>query len=124
MIWPFLLAGLLAATGTAVHTVLGERTNIRHVWASTLPHSEKLELRGVWHGFSVVLALTALALLAMALTDVVEQPRTLAHVIAVVYTGIGLVWLAVAVQAGVRQAMRVPQWLLLLAIGVLAWWGA
>jgi membrane-anchored protein YejM (alkaline phosphatase superfamily) len=124
MIWQFFVAGLIAALGAFVHTVFGERTNIKNLWTSAVPINEKLELRGTWHGFGVLLVLTAVVLLLIALTDVIENPRMIAHFIAITYALIGLTFLSVVLREGVAQVDRVPGWLLLLAIAGFTWWGA
>lgn len=124
MNWLFLIAGIVAAIGALIHAFLGERTDIKSLLASSVPPNEKVELRGLWHGFSAILTLTAVALFLLSLTDLIENPRTVAHLIAVTYAAVSLAFLAVVLRAGTSMLARVPQWVLLLAIAVLAWWGA
>jgi len=123
MIWQLIIAGFIAALSAFIHTVFGERTNIKHLYASNVPKNEKLELRGVWHGFGVLMALTALVLFLSGITEIVEQPRTIVHAIAIVYSAIGLVFFWVVLRGGVRQVLQVPGWALLLSIAAFAWWG-
>lgn len=124
MIWQFVVAGGIAALAAVIHAVMGERTDVRSLWRSDVPLNEKIELRGTWHAFSAVLALTALTLFVIGLTNRVESPRTLAHVIAVTHGLTGLAWLLVTLRSGLRQAVQVPQWVLLWVVAGLAWWGA
>jgi len=60
MNWPLLIAGILTALVTLVHAFVAERMDIRHLMASDVPLNEKIELRGVWHTFSIALAVSAL----------------------------------------------------------------
>jgi len=123
MNWQFLVAGIIAAMAALVHTIGGESTNIRHLRRSDVPATEQLELRGVWHAFSIALTLSAAILLVSAFAGAPGMPIGVIQALAVYYALCALVWLVVTVITQVRLLLRVPQWLLLLAIAGFAWWG-
>jgi hypothetical protein len=122
MSWQFLIAGILAGFAAFVHAFGGERTNIKHLLASAIPANEQVELRAVWHGFSLILLFATVGLLLMAFSPVMENPRTIAHVIALACVCGGIAFFVFALRAG--KPLATPQWLLLFAVAVLSWWGA
>lgn len=119
-----LIAGILAGLAALIHTVAGERTDIRSLRASTVPLSEQAELRGVWHIASAVLALSAVVLLLLAAGMISEAPGPISRGIAVFYVIIGAVFGLTVLLTGRNLLLRAPQWALLWAIGVCAWLGA
>lgn len=118
-----LAAALLSLAGAAVHTFAGERTDIRHLMASPVPLNEKLELRAVWHAYGITMLAASVALVAIALRPDAAG-AILARGIGALFVLHGIVTLATVLATDRRALLRVPQWLLMLAIGALAWWGA
>ena len=76
MNWMYLVAGILAAGGVVFHGVYGYLQVPANLQASTLPTSVLGDgqqtlwmLRLSWHSFTIVLAVTAVALINLGLDD-------------------------------------------------------
>lgn len=123
MHWPLLIAGFGTALSALVHTVAGERTNIRHLLQSNVPITEQIEVRAIWHMISLMLALSAGVLIVAAASGLSDSMRVLVRAIAAYYLLCGIVLAATIVITHPRLLLRVPQWLLFQAIAGLAWWG-
>ncbi len=128
---PLFLAGLLSALAALIHPVAGEYLLVRHLQSSqlvTTPFGDgdisRRILRVVWHVATLDFFLSAVVLFIMALTDLIPQSQYIARFIALHFLGYTLLIWGVAGRRFFYVLLHVPQWLLLLSIGVLAWWGA
>ncbi|MEM7125725.1 MAG: hypothetical protein AAF702_05335 [Chloroflexota bacterium] len=124
MNWPLLIAGGLTALAALVHALAGERTDIRHLLASDVPTNEKLELRGVWHTFSIALAGSAFIAFYSVLVQQTMLLNDLLRGLALFYLLCGTMVFLLILGTERRFLLKVPQWLLLLVIGGLMWWGS
>lgn len=123
MNWFLLIAGVLTGLAAVVHALAGERTDIRHLMASDVPLNEKIELRGVWHTFSIALGGSALLLFYSVLVNRTLLVDELLSGLAIFYILCGLMILGLILGTQRNYLVKVPQWLLLLVIGGLMWWG-
>jgi hypothetical protein len=82
----------------------------------------KKSFRMLWHFFTVDFFFTAAAQFIMALTDWISNPVLLGRFIALHWFAYTLVafWIA---QFQPSQLIRAFQWILLVIIGALTWWG-
>lgn len=124
MIWQFAAAGLLAAVGAGVHTWAGERRDIRNLMSSSVPAGYKLELRAVWHLFGATMLVCAAALFLLSFNRVLEPAGLFGQSIAMLFAVYGVMIAATLLMIQPRRLFRVPQWLVMLAIAGLAWWGS
>lgn len=118
-----LLAGLLAAFTAIVHIAVGTPEVagplLRAPWASEL----RLLLYACWHLVSCALALSALALLAAARNKELAGRRALVAFISLMWAAFGLVFVLIALpHGGVPMLLKLPQWILLLPVGLLGGW--
>ena len=106
MNWILLIAGVLTALAALVHVFAGERTDIRHLMTSDVPMNEKIELRGVWHTFSIALGGSAILLFYAVFISQTEPIEELLSGLAVFYIlcGLMVLGLILASQRG-YQAM-------------------
>ena len=93
---------------------------------STLPKALALLLYACWHLVTAALCLSAWALLRPPEPRTVRSQAVLAGVIGILWAFFGLVFIAVALLFGESLAMLLvlPQWVLLLPVGALAWFGS
>lgn len=114
-----LTAGGIAAMTTCVHATAGGRSVVRPLLGSAVAAEPKRTLHVVWHMVTVDLLLSSLALLACAF---MTAPSTaLVLFIAVQYVAYAAVFLIVTSAADwPRPLLRLPQWMLLLPVGILA----
>lgn len=120
-----LLASVLAAAVTAIHVVAGGNDVVAPLLAAQLEESPRLTLYAAWHMVSVLLGASALALGWAALPGRAVPAASAVRLIAVLWVASGIVFLAVGLtQPGDGLLLKLPQWALLLPVGVLAWLGA
>ena len=121
-----LIAGFLAALTAVVHTFAGTYEIHAPLLNSTLQKPLALLLYACWHLVTVTLCLSAWALLRPLEPRTVESHAVLARAIGAAWFLFGLVFVAVALLFGgtLSTLLVLPQWLLLLPVGVLAWLGS
>jgi hypothetical protein len=120
-----LLASVLAAFVTVVHIFAGGKDVASPLLASALADEARLTLYAVWHMVSALLGISALVLARAALPQHQVRMAPAVRLVALLWLASGLVFLAVAAtQPGEGLFLKLPQWILLLPVGVLAWLGA
>jgi hypothetical protein len=114
-----LTAGGIAAATTLIHATAGGRTIVHPLLRSEMAAEPKRTLHVVWHMVTADLLLTSIALLALAFA---AAPSTaLVLFIAAQYLAYAAVFLIVTLTADwPRPLLQLPQWMLLLPVGVLA----
>ncbi|MEV7081967.1 hypothetical protein AB0N88_26085 [Streptomyces sp. NPDC093516] len=114
-----LTAGTVAAATTLIHATAGGRTVLRPLLHSTVAAEPKHTLHVVWHMVTADLLLSSIALLALAFTT---TPSTaLVLFIAAHYLAYAVLFLAITLTTDwPRPLLKLPQWLLLLPVAVLA----
>ena len=119
-------AGYLAAFTAAVHTLAGTYEVHAPLLNSELPKPLSLLLYACWHIVTVALCLSAWALLKPPEPRTVQSQAVLAGAIGIAWASFGLVFIAVALLFGetLSALLVLPQWLLLLPVGTLAWVGS
>ena len=120
------IAGYLAAFTAAVHTFAGTYEVHAPLLNSTLPKALALLLYACWHLVTAALCLSAWALLRPPEPRTVQSQAVLAGVIGILWVFFGFVFIAVALLFGESLSMLLvlPQWVLLLPVGALAWVGS
>lgn len=115
-----LTAALLAAFTTIIHVFVGGDDVAAPLLASTMDGTLKSTLYVVWHMVSVVLGLSAAALLIGARSRHAVPARYLVRFVSVLWCGFGIIFLVVAASMPDSGGfLALPQWALLLPVGVL-----
>lgn len=113
-------AGLVAAVVSAIHIVAGHFDPVRPLLASSMADIPKLTMHAVWHMVSVDLVATASTLLALAWLEPVGT-ELVALLTAARYAAYSVVFVVIASRLpGRASVMRLPQWLLLAPVAILA----
>ena len=122
----FLLsASILATATTAIHVFAGGNEVATPLLASQLSEAPRLTLYAVWHMATVALGLSALAFFVGALPRYAASSRSMVQFASVLWLAFGAVFVIVAsTQPGSGLFLKLPQWVLLLPVGLLAWLGA
>lgn len=117
----FLLsASILAAVTAAIHTFVGGQEIATPLLNSQLPEEPRLTLYAVWHMATVVLALSAAALFAGAMPRYAVSGRSMVLFISALWLAFGAVFVIVAtIEPGSGLYFKLPQWVLLLPVGLL-----
>lgn len=114
------LAAILAAATAAIHVIAGGADVAEPLLASGLRADAKLTLYAAWHMVSLLLAASAVALLAGSQPRHADACRCLVRFISALWCASGVVFLIVAaVQLDYHWFFRLPQWMLLLPVGLL-----
>lgn len=119
------IAAFLAAFTAAVHIFAGGEDTAVPLLASTLAGEPKLTLYAVWHMASVTLAMSAIALFVGSLPRHAHPARYLVLFVSALWCVFGVVFLVVAtLQPEGGWLLKLPQWVLLLPVGLLGLWGS
>jgi hypothetical protein len=114
-------AGALAALTALVHVFVGTPEIHQPLLSSSLPQPISLLLLACWHLVSVALAVSSAALLWAALPANRGRAKSMVLAVSVMWLLFGLVFVAIAVSfQGVRGLAMLPQWGLLLPVGILS----
>jgi hypothetical protein len=120
---PLLVAAILALTGTLVHAIGGERTDIKRLLRSGMPTNLKIELRMSWYLIAIDMATSGVYMLLVALGGALPRSESLLGFIALRFVLYGLSALLLVLFTRRDHLLKVPQWVPLITIGLLAWWG-
>lgn len=121
----FLAAGITAVGVAAVHVVAGGRDVVRPLLSCGLADEPKRVLHAVWHMVSVDLVLSGLALLYLSQEDGTPGARLVAWFVAAHFVAYAATFLVITLSVGwPRPLLRLPQWILLLPVAILAAAGA
>jgi hypothetical protein len=115
----FLAGGLFTGIATVIHTIGGQKTNIKHIKESEVPSSEKIEFYGVWHLISGNFLIGTLTLLLIGVIDFGDSGNLLALFISVNYIFYLIIFLVISVIETKWQFYRVPQLYLVVLMGIL-----
>ena len=113
-----LIGGILSLIAALIHMVVGEKTDIAQLLKTHIQLNLKLELRGVWYAFGLDLGITSLFLLFLAFKSSLVENELLIVFFSLRFILYGLGILVVILMTNRKYLFKVPQWLLLLAIGI------
>jgi len=120
-----LSASILATATTIVHAFAGGGDVAAPLLASQLSEEPRLTLYAVWHMATVALGLSALAFFVGALPRYSADSRSMVQFASVLWLAFGAVFVVVAAtQPGSGLFLKLPQWVLLLPVGLLGLLGA
>lgn len=122
---PIAAAAALALFTAGVHTFVGTPEVAAPLLGSTMHPQLTLLLYACWHLVTASLVLSAFALLYAWRRRNSPDTRPLVVFISLLWTAFGLVFIAVAVfSPGEHLLLKLPQWILLLPVGILGLWGS
>lgn len=129
MIPQFLVAGILALAGAAIHGAAGEAIVLRPLFSGALPSSRfggppatRVMIRVTWHIVTLTFAAFGLSLATCGFLGPGEGCRGIGVVAASSFTGFLALAVGVVLQRP-RAAIRHRGPLMFLAVAALAWWG-
>jgi hypothetical protein len=118
-----LIAAILVLVGAAIHTIGGEMTDIKHLKRSKIPTGLKIEMRMSWYMAAIDMAVSGIYMLFLAFNDSVEGASLLIGFAALRFTLYGVMAFLLLLISQRDRLFKIPQWILLTVIGLLAWWG-
>lgn len=115
-----LVSGLIAAFTAALHTFVGTPEIQEPLLGSAIPQPVSLLLYACWHLVTVTLVFSALALIWSARAKNRTSAGALPRFVSWLWLLFGLVFVAVAlVFSGPSGLLVLPQWALLIPVGIL-----
>jgi len=120
----WLASGLLCFVTALVHVVAGHFDPVVPFLRTELEATAKATLHVCWHMVTVTLFASALALLRLGLSPGLTGAGLLAVFLAGLYVLYGILFLVMGARRFGWRLLRLPQWLLLTPVGVLAAIGA
>lgn len=128
---PFVVAGVLALAGAAVHGIAGEKIVVMNLRAETLPSSRfgsasftKVMIRATWHITTIAFAVIGSALVACAPEGSSAACEGIGRIAAVAYSSFAALTVGLAIPQVRRARLRHPAPLLFALVAVLSWWGS
>lgn len=114
------IAAALAGLTAGVHVFIGTPEIQEPLLRSQLPREIALLLYACWHLVSVTLCLSSAALALAARRPTNPSMIPLVRFVGASWTGFGLTFIVVALaMSGTDMALKLPQWTLLLPVGIL-----
>jgi len=110
----WLIAGVLNLFTAFLHTVGGQIDLINPMLKTTLEDEVKTQLLGVWHMVTITLFLSTIIILLVVFKNKIFNNKTLI-LIGYLYILFSIPFIIV----GIIYSILVPQWILLLPIGIL-----
>ncbi len=120
----WLASGVLCLVTAFVHTVAGHSHPVVPFLRTDLEETAKATLHVCWHLVTVTLFLSAFALLGLGFSPGIAGAGLFAGFLASLYVLFVIVFLVIGVKRFGGKLLRLPQWTLLLPVGVLAAIGA
>lgn len=120
-----LAAGLLAGFTATVHAIVGTAEIHKPLLSAPLEESVSLVVYACWHLVTVTLFASSVALLQSSLPGRLSVSRPLVRFISVLWVLFAGVFAVVALAfSGPAALLVLPQWALLLPVGLLSWLGS
>jgi hypothetical protein len=128
---PFVVAGVLAIAGAAVHGILGEKIVVSRLRREALPSSKfgsssftLVMIRATWHITTLAFVVLGSALLACTPDATGGACEAVGRVTAIAYASFFALSIGLVAPMIRRIRLRHPAPLLFALVAVLSWWGA
>ncbi len=116
---------LLAAFTSAVHIFIGTPEIQVPLMQSELPQEISLLLYACWHLVSITLAFSSIVLFISARGGASQSSIYTARLISYLWMCFGMIFILVAILfSGINMLLALPQWILLLPVGLLGLFGS
>jgi hypothetical protein len=120
----WLASGLLCFVTALIHVVAGHFDPVVPFLRAELEPTVKATLYACWHMVTVTLFTSAIALVGIGLSPNLPGASLIATFNSGLYVLYGIVFLIIGARRFSWRLLRLPQWLLLMPVGVLAAMGA
>ncbi len=117
-----LIATLLIILGAVIHTVGGELTDIAALLKTNLPLNIQIEVRAVWYLVAIDFIISAGFLIYLLLKKQFSEHNMLIGFIGIRMLLYGIAFLLLILLTNPTFLFQVPQWILLMLIGILLLW--
>lgn len=114
-----LISAIMALIAFAIHGIAGEITDIKTLLKTDYPESYKIEVRMVWHAFTIDMLFNAIILFIIAIGDSIQEFEALIIVLSLKFILFGFTCLGVILYTNKSYILKVPQWALLFLLGII-----
>lgn len=117
-----IVATVLIFIAFIIHSAGGELTDIRSLILTDLAVNIKIELRAVWYLASIDFLVSGIFMIVVIRKNIASQNKLLVDFIGLRMILYGLAFLILVIYVDYNLLFQVPQWILLIIIGVLLEW--
>lgn len=117
-----IIASVILLIAAFVHTIGGELTDIRALLLSEIPLNLKLEIRGTWYLVAIDFLISAAYLFYLIFKNKLLEQILLISFIGIRMLLYGLLFLILILLTENGLLFQVPQWILLMSVGILLEW--
>jgi len=117
-----LIATILIIIGALIHTIGGELININTLLNTDISGNLKIEIRAVWYLVAIDFFISGAYLTYFFLKKRLKENKALIHFIGIRMFLYGIVFLILIFFSNIELLFLLPQWILLLSIGILLEW--
>ena len=117
----YLIATILILFGFIVHSIGGELMDIKSLMASDIPLNLKIELWAVWYLVAIDFLISGILMFYILKRNSIAENTLLINFIGLRMLLYGIVFL-ILIMILKFNPFLVPQWILLIAIGILIEW--
>ena len=118
----YLIATILIIIGFIIHVVGGELTDIKSLILTDIADNIKIEFRAVWYLVAIDFLVSAIFLILIQRKKTIAQNSLLIDFIGIRMLVYGIAFLLLTLFSNHQLLFVVPQWILLICIGVLLEW--
>lgn len=117
----YIIATILILIGLIIHSVGGELTDIYSLMNSDIPINLKIELRAIWYLVAIDFLISGIFMIIILKRKRIEKNKILINFIGLRMILYGMIFLILIILLK-YDPFQVPQWILLISIGLLLEW--
>jgi hypothetical protein len=115
----WLIAGIINLFTALLHTIGGQLSLVNPLMSSNLTNQAKAEWFGAWHMVTITLFVTSYFILKNAIIEFKKRQTELIKYVGILY----ILFSIPSCISSVLHELLAPQWILLLPIGILLYFG-
>jgi len=119
----FLVAAILLFAALVIHMTAGEKTDVKELMQSNVPAGYKAEIRMTFYVIAVDCLISGIYLMVLAFNRSVAGTNLLANFTALRFVAYGVMAFFLLLFTKRDHLLKFPQWVSLIAIGGVIWWG-
>lgn len=119
----FLVGAILLFVAFGIHVFAGEKTDVKELMQSNVPANYKAELRMTFHVIAVDCLISGIYLMILAFNNTIAGTNLLASFTALRFAAYGVMAFFLLLFTKRDHLLKFPQWVSLIAIGGVIWWG-
>ena len=119
----FFVGAMLLFVAFGIHVFAGEKTDVKGLMQSNVPANYKAELRMTFHVIAVDCLISGIYLVVLAFNNTIAGMNLLANFTALRFAAYGVMAFFLLLFTKRDHLLKFPQWVSLIIIGGVMWWG-